>query len=103
MSDFSILNTGAQTPNSVSRVTGQNKATDMGSWYEAMAQAWGDTLDAQAAKITDLSDAIGNGGQDNPSTITLLTAESMRMQFLANNAATATTTVGQALEALARK
>lgn len=75
---------------------------DLSSWYEAMADAWGSALDDQAGRITELSDAVA-GGQDNPSTMTLLTAESLRMQFLANNASTSTNSVGQALESLARK
>ncbi|MEO1574932.1 MAG: hypothetical protein AAFU65_08225 [Pseudomonadota bacterium] len=76
---------------------------DVKSWYEAMARAWGQTLDAQAEVISSLSDNIGNTGGDNPSTIVQLTAESLRMQFLSNNAATANNSVGQALESLGRK
>lgn len=77
-------------------------ANELNSWYEAMADAWGQTLDAQAVRLTELSGQVSSGA-DNPSTMTLLTAESMKMQFLANNASTATSSVGQALEALARK
>ncbi|OZG74395.1 hypothetical protein BTA51_05135 [Hahella sp. CCB-MM4] len=83
--------------------TGNSQSSDLGSWYEAMAKAWGSALDTQADKITTLSSEVGENGQDNPSTITMLTAESLRMQFLSNNASTATSSVGQALDALARK
>ncbi len=76
---------------------------DVKSWYEAMARAWGETLDNQAQVISELSDTIGNAGGDQPSSIVQLTAESLRMQFLSNNAATANNSVGQALEALGRK
>ncbi len=72
------------------------------SWYEAMSRAWGQTLDAQATRITELSDVIGNGG-DQPSNVVALTAESLRMQFLSNNASTSQNSVGQALETLGRK
>ncbi len=75
---------------------------DLGSWFEAMADAWGNALDDQAGRITELSDAV-TSGSDSPSTVTLLTAESLRMQFLSNNAATSTSSVGKALESLARK
>ncbi|CBL45613.1 hypothetical protein HDN1F_20300 [gamma proteobacterium HdN1] len=75
---------------------------DAASWYEAMSKAWGKVLDAQAGKVTGLASAIADG-QDNPSTMTLLTAESLKMQFMSNNAATSTNSVGQALETLARK
>lgn len=72
------------------------------SWYEAMSKAWGQTLDTQAAKITNLSDTIG-AGADQPSNMVKLTAESLKMQFISNNAATAQNSVGDALTTLARK
>src|SRR3546814_7856662 len=74
-------------------------STDSGSWYEAMSKAWGQTLDAQASQITSLSDVIGSGG-DQPSNMVKLTAESLKMQFLSNTAATSQNSVGQALETL---
>ena len=67
------------------------------SWYAAMARAWGSTLDSQAARITQLSDQV-SGGQDQPSVMIQLTSESLRMQFMSNNAATSQNAVGQALE-----
>src|SRR5690606_16506729 len=72
------------------------------SWYEAMAKAWGDTLDGQAGRVTALSDAIANGG-DQPSNMVQLTAESLRMQFISNNAATSQNAVGHALETLGKR
>ncbi len=77
--------------------------SDKKNWYAAMAKAWGEALDSQAQVITDLSDQIANQGQDNPGTITMLTAQSQRMGFLASNASTSTSSVGKALETLARK
>ncbi|HEY9541151.1 MAG TPA: hypothetical protein VIR05_05895 [Luteimonas sp.] len=77
-------------------------STDSGSWYEAMSKAWGQTLDAQASQITSLSDVIGSGG-DQPSNMVKLTAESLKMQFLSNNAATSQNSVGQALETLGKR
>lgn len=73
------------------------------SWFEAMAKAWGKILDNQASEITDLSSQIGEGGKDQPSTVTLLTAASLKMQFLSTNSATSNNAVGQALETLGRK
>ena len=72
------------------------------SWYEAMAKAWGDTLDNQAGRVTALSDQIANGG-DQPSNMVQLTAESLRMQFISNNAATSQNAVGHALETLGKR
>ena len=45
---------------------------------------------------------VGQGG-DQPSNVVQLTAESLRMQFLSNNASTSQNSVGQALETLGRK
>jgi hypothetical protein len=78
-------------------------SSDSRSWYEAMAKAWGQALNQQAQVITQLSDEVSNAGQDQPSQITQLTAESMRFSYLATNASTATTSVGEALETLGRK
>ena len=81
----------------------QNKSSQGGStWFEAMAQAWGEALDNQANLITQKSDAL-SGGNDSPSAITELTTESLRMSFLSNSSHTAISSVGQALETVARK
>ncbi len=75
------------------------------SWFQALAEAWGNTLDNQAAKITELSNNIGPGkanGED-PALLTQLTSESMRMQFLANSSSTSLNSSGNALETTARK
>ncbi len=81
---------------------GKNNSTNGSSWYEAMAEAWGQSLDAQASRIEDQSRAIGNG-VDNPSAITQLTAESLKMSFMANSSQTSLSSVGSALETMARK
>lgn len=72
------------------------------SWYEAMSRAWGQTLDAQASTITEMSDQIASGG-DQPSNMVQLTAASLKMQFMSNNAATSQNSVGQALETLGKR
>ncbi|NZA26783.1 hypothetical protein H0E84_10345 [Luteimonas sp. SJ-92] len=72
------------------------------SWYEAMSRAWGQTLDGQAARITTMSDAISTGS-DKPSDMVQLTAASLKMQFMSNNAATSQNSVGQALETLGKR
>ncbi len=73
-----------------------------GSWYEALSRAWGQTLDAQANRITELSGSIGGGG-DQPSNMVQLTAQSLRMQFISNSAATSQNSVAEGLNALSRK
>lgn len=89
----------AATPLTGSRM-GRNQAP--GSWYEALADAWGRTLDNQAARLEQLSDNLYQGN-DNPSQIVTLTAESMRMSFMSNASSTTIDSVGKALETMARK
>lgn len=74
-----------------------------GNWFEAFASAWGQALDNQAAAIEQKSDMVANAGADNPSQITLLTAESMKMSFLANSSHSSLDSVSKALETMARK
>jgi hypothetical protein len=80
-----------------------NSDNNEGSWFEAMAEAWGQALDRQATKIEDLSTNIGDEGADTPSAITELTAESLKMTFVANSSHTAISSVGGALDTMARK
>lgn len=103
MSKSNSVAGGSSATASFSETPGPVDSSQVGSWFEAMSKAWGEALDGQANKITTLSEAIGVNGQDSPSTIALLTAESLRMQFLSSNASTSTNSVGQALESLARK
>jgi hypothetical protein len=73
-----------------------------GNWFEAMSQAWGDTLNKTANTIEGMSNAISQG-DDTPAAITALSTESLRMNFLSTSAHTAIASVGSALEAMARK
>ncbi|MCM5678257.1 hypothetical protein M8A51_01800 [Schlegelella sp. S2-27] len=73
-----------------------------GSWFEAMAEAWGRTLDQQAGRIETLAQEIGTGN-DKPAALTELSAESLKMSFLANSSHTSLSSVGSALETMARK
>lgn len=79
------------------------KQSDDGSWFEAMAEAWGQALDRQANKISEMSTEIGEGGNESPAMITQLTAESLRMQYISNSSHTALSSMGSALETMARK
>ena len=79
-----------------------NSENDGSSWYEAMATAWGQTLDNEANTITTMSDGLSAGG-DSPSDITKLTAESMRMSFMSQSSSSSLDAVGKALETMARK
>lgn len=72
------------------------------NWFEAFAGAWGRALDNQASVIETRSDALSAGG-DKPSDITMLTAESMRMSFMANSSHTSLDSISKALETMARK
>jgi hypothetical protein len=74
-----------------------------GSWFEAMAEAWGEALDRQATRIETMSTEIGDAGNETPSAITQLTAESLKMTFLSNSSHTALSSLGSSLETMARK
>ena len=92
------------------------------SWFEALANAWGNALDQEANKVTALSNEVSDGsdasatgqtgstgqdgtssGSDNPSAMTQLTAESLKMQFLSTSASTSINAVGQGLQTLGQK
>jgi hypothetical protein len=100
------------------------------SWFEALADAWGSAMDKQADKITALSNMIqGDGttapntaaadpgaqklagetttgntsGSDQPSVMVKLSAESMKMSFMANSESTSMSSTAQALETMAKK
>lgn len=73
------------------------------NWFEAFAGAWGNALDNQATQIQQQSEVISNDGGDSPSEITKLTAESMRMSFMAQSSHTSIDSVSKALETMARK
>jgi hypothetical protein len=83
--------------------TGTGTAGSTGSWFKAMADAWGQALNNQADIISQKSDVIANGGADSPSAITELTTESLKMGFLSQNAQTSISTGGDAFQTLARK
>jgi len=72
------------------------------SWFEAMADAWGSALDSQAQAIEEKSAAMSADG-DKPADVTELTAMSLKMSFLASSSHTAISSVGAALETMARK
>ena len=96
MSDMSAISATAIT------ASNSTNKKDSGSWYEAMAEAWGKALDKQADKIVELADGLENGG-DTPSKYNQFTAESLRMGIISNASHTSLTSVASALETMARK
>ena len=98
---LNILSQVAAAPLSSSK--GSSSASGSGSFFEAMARAWGQALDNQAGLIEQKAEAVNAAGNDNPSAITELTTESLRMSFLSNSSSTSISSVGQALETMARK
>ena len=85
---------------SATQGTDKNKS---GTWYQAMAQAWGETLDRQADTLQGLSNEIGQGGKDNPSTLTQMSAEALKMGFLSQSSHTTLSSTGEALKTMAQK
>ncbi len=88
--------------NTSSIAGGSSSSGGNGSWFEAMADAWGKVLDAKADAISTKSAAMDQG-QDKPADVTQLTAMSMEMGYLSNASHTALAAVGSALETMARK
>ena len=94
------INTLAATPLTGARMQ-QDRAP--ANWFEAFAAAWGKALDNQAAAIEQRADTVANDGGDNPSQITQLTAEAMKMSFLSQSSHSSLDSVSKALETMARK
>jgi hypothetical protein len=90
----------ALAPNTTQQSGGSNGKA--GTWFEAMARAWGEALDKQATTIEQQSDALNNGN-DTPAAITELTAQSLKMGFLSNSSHSAISSVAEALNTMARK
>ena len=94
VSSSGVGSSGSLGASSMSSSGASASPGELNSWYEAMARAWGSALDSQAGRIAQMSSQVSEAGQDQPSTMTVLTAESMRMQFMSQNASTSMTSVG---------
>lgn len=95
---FQNISTPVNTTAIGNVVNGGKSAT----WFEALAKAWGKAMDNQAAQVESLAQEL-NDGNDKPSTIAQLTAESQKMMFLASSENTSVNSAGQSLETMARK
>ena len=84
MSSLDVLALGASPSVSAGKGGKGASGASGGSWFEAVAAAWGQTLDGEAQKITTMSDGIGDGNEQ-PSQLAELSAESMRMNFMSNS------------------
>jgi hypothetical protein len=74
------------------------------SWFEAVASALGNALNAQADKVNQLSQAVeGKNSTDDPKAFTDLQAASQRMSFMMSAADQVIKTLGEALGTMARK
>lgn len=92
-----------RTTSSVSLISAAQGTGDKphgGSWLEAQAQAWSQTLDRQASRLEDLSAQISNG-DDRPGTVTELSAAAQVMSFLATAAHTANSSMSDTVKAVA--
>ncbi|WP_242111946.1 hypothetical protein [Luteimonas aquatica] len=73
-----------------------------GNWMRALAESGMRNLDAQASKITSLSDSVGSGA-DKPSDMIAVTVAAMEMNFKSNSVSTQLNSASQAMEALAKR
>jgi len=72
------------------------------NFFEALSLAWANALDRQAGVVQDKSTVVADGG-DKISDMTLLTAEALKLQFMATSSNTSMSESSKALEAVARK
>jgi len=79
---------------------GSSSGAGAKSWIMAMAEAFGERLDAMADDIQDLADAID---KEDPSTTVKYSAATQEFNLLMNTANTAIKTIGEALANTARK
>jgi hypothetical protein len=101
-----VMALGASPTNAQTDRSGKGGGTTGGAsnsnWFQALATAWGQSLDQEASRITTMSNGIG-GGNEEPSQIAQLSAESLRMQFISQSENTSIDSVGQSLQTMARK
>lgn len=72
------------------------------SWYAELAAAWGNALDRQADKTAALAQQLAEGN-DEPAAALQVSAAAHQLAFISTAAATASNSIGQALESLGRK
>ena len=72
------------------------------SWYAQLATAWGAALDRQADKTAALAQQLTEGN-DEPAAALQVSAAAHQLAFISTAAATASNSIGQALESLGRK
>ncbi len=77
-------------------------ANGSASWYSQLATAWGAALDRQADKTAALAQQLSEGN-DEPAAALQVSAAAHQLAFISTAAATASNSIGQALEALGRK
>ena len=72
------------------------------SWYSQLATAWGAAIDRQADKTAALAQQLAEGN-DEPAAALQVSAAAHQLAFISTAAATASNSIGQALESLGRK
>ncbi len=80
----------------------QASARGSASWYSQVATAWGAAIDRQADKTAALAQQLADG-KDEPGAALQVSAAAHQLAFISTAAATASNSIGQALEALGRK
>lgn len=91
----------AQSSAASQRVPSANGRSNS-SWYSQLATAWGAALDRQADKTAALAQQLADGN-DEPAAALQVSAAAHQLAFISTAAATASNSIGQALESLGRK
>lgn len=93
--------TAAQSSSSAQKVPSASRGGNS-SWYAQLAKAWGTALDRQADKTAALAQQLADGN-DEPAAALQVSAAAHQLAFISTAAATASNSIGQALESLGRK
>ncbi|MGI9232110.1 MAG: hypothetical protein ACR2RD_00630 [Woeseiaceae bacterium] len=99
---YEVQSTSAgQSGTATQRVPSAKRGGDS-SWYAQLATAWGAALDRQADKTAALAQQLADGN-DEPAAALQVSAAAHQLAFISTAAATASNSIGQALESLGRK
>jgi hypothetical protein len=72
------------------------------SWFEALSEAWAQTLDQQAGRLEALSARV-SGGDDRPGTLTELSTAGLILNAQSTAAHTSISSAGETLTKVSQK
>jgi len=70
--------------------------------FQALAQAWSQTLDNKAQEVADKANELNQDGNDTPGKVTLLSAAASELAFTANSAQNSISQYAESLKAVSK-